>query len=105
MSAALYVDLEGRRGSSKRKTRLAGLYIGAFREPGDPPVEASVELSSALPGRGRPNSLRAIDVAPQPRAAWNWRRLIPDFMGPPSFGRGEYAGLDPSIFHAGACED
>src|ERR1700730_17557110 len=37
-----------------------------------------------MPGRDRPNSLSAIDAAPQPRAAWNWPRLIPVFMGPPS---------------------
>jgi len=68
------------------------------------PVEASVKFSSAKPRRARPNSLRAIDVAPQPRAVWNWRRLIPVFIGSPSFGGGECAGLDPGIFHAGTWE-
>jgi hypothetical protein len=33
------------------------------------PVEASVKFSSATPGRARPNSLSAIDAAPQPIAA------------------------------------
>src|SRR6516225_8847880 len=57
------------------------------------PVEASVKFSSATPRHIRPNSLSAIDAAPQPKAAWNWRRLIPVFMDPPWFGGSECVGL------------
>jgi len=64
------------------------------------PVEASVKFSSAIAGRIKPNSLSAIDAAPQPRAAWNWRRLIPVFIGAPLFGGSERARLDSSMIHA-----
>ena len=46
------------------------------------PVEDIVKLSSARAGRVSPNSASAIAVAPHPRAAWNWRLLIPVVIAP-----------------------
>jgi len=43
------------------------------------PVEARVKFSSAWAGRDSPNSFSAIEAAPHPSAAWNWRLLIPVF--------------------------
>ena len=46
------------------------------------PVEASVKLSSACAGGDAPISAAAIEAAPQPSAALNWRLVIPVVIEP-----------------------
>jgi hypothetical protein len=51
-----------------------------------------------------PLDVKQLERGAPARAVWNWRRLIPVFIGSPSFRGGECAELDPAYFMPGACE-